>query len=126
MLVESISACFLVFYFLTQTDNFTWAIAFANWPIFKMVSFLEYLVFFRTVFCRKLLQCACRFDLCMFFGILIFDPNRQFCMGYRLCKMADFQNGLISGLFGVFARGFFAQNYFNVLVESIFACFLEF
>ena len=61
-----------------------------------------------------------------FFGILIFDPNRQFCKGYSLCKMADFQNGLISGLFGVFSSGFFAQNYSNVLVESTSACFLEF
>ena len=62
----------------------------------------------------------------MLFGILIFDPNQQFCMGYSLCKMADFQNGLISGIFGVFLERFFAPNYFNVLVESISACFLEF
>ena len=27
-------------------------------------------------------------------------------MGYSLCMMADFQNGLISLLFGVFSRGF--------------------
>ena len=31
-------------------------------------------------------------------------------MGYSLCMMADFQNGLISGIFGVFSSGFFAQN----------------
>ena len=36
----------------------------------------------------------------MFFGILIFDPNRPFCM------MDDFQNGIISGIFGVFSRSF--------------------
>ena len=88
----------------------------------------------------------------MFFGILILDPNRQFCMGYRqtviekdhlgdwspekdccsqdsnhpddlfqsryvtpgfkpfsylaIGKMADFQNGLISGIFGVSLSGF--------------------
>ena len=29
-----------------------------------------------------------------------------FCMGYRLTKMEDLQNALISGLFGVFAGGF--------------------
>ena len=28
-------------------------------------------------------------------------------MGYSLCIMADFQNGLISRLFGVFWSGFF-------------------
>ena len=27
-------------------------------------------------------------------------------MGYSLCIMADFQNGLISGIFGVFWSGF--------------------
>ena len=55
VLVESISACFLEFQFLTQTDHFGKAIAFAKWLIFKKVSFLEYLVFFGAVFCTKLL-----------------------------------------------------------------------
>ena len=59
-------------------------------PIFKMVSFLEYLVFFQRVFCTELFQSACTIDFCMFFRILIFDPNRQFGKGYSLCKMADF------------------------------------
>ena len=31
-------------------------------------------------------------------------------MGYSLCMMADFQNALISPIFGVFSSGFFAQN----------------
>jgi len=30
-------------------------------------------------------------------------------MGYRLCIMADFQNALISRVFGAFLSGFFAQ-----------------
>ena len=106
MLVESISACFLEFYFLTQNDHFGKAIAFAKWLFFKMVSFLEYLVFFRAVFCAQLLQCTSRIDFCMFFGILIFDPNRPFWQGYSLWKIADFQNGVISGIFGVFSSGF--------------------
>ena len=42
----------------------------------------------------------------MFFWILIFDPNSPFCQGYRVCTMADFQNRLISGIFGVFSSGF--------------------
>ena len=61
----------------------------------------------------------------MMFGILIFDPNRPFWQGYSLCKMADFQNGVIFGIFGLFLERFFAHNYFKVLVESISACFLE-
>ena len=53
--------CFWHFQLFTQTDHFAkaiaiaWAIAFARWPIFKIVSFLEYLVFFRAVFCTELL-----------------------------------------------------------------------
>ena len=30
-------------------------------------------------------------------------------MGYSLCMMADFQNALISRIFGVFERGFLTQ-----------------
>ena len=46
----------------------------------------------------------------MFFWILIFDPNSPFCQGYSLCTMADFQNRLISGKFGVFSEAVdFAQ-----------------
>ena len=48
----------------------------------------------------------CRRDCDMFFGILIFDPKWGFCMGYNLCMMADFQNALISPIFGVFLSGF--------------------
>ena len=48
----------------------------------------------------------CRMDFEISFGILIFDTKRQFCMGYRLSMMADFQNGLISRIFRVFWSGF--------------------
>ena len=57
--VECFFECFWNFYFVTQSDHFAeaiafaWAIAFARWPIFKIVSFLEYLVFFRAVFCTE-------------------------------------------------------------------------
>ena len=42
----------------------------------------------------------------MIFWILIFDPNWPFCQGYSLCTMADFQNRLMSRIFGVFSSGF--------------------
>ena len=42
----------------------------------------------------------------MFFGGAILEPNRPFWQGYILCKMADFQNGVISGIFGVYSSGF--------------------
>ena len=40
--------------------------------------------------------------------------------------MADFQHGLISGIFGVFFNVFFAQNYFNVNTESILTYLRQF
>ena len=36
-------------------------------------------------------------------------------MGYSLCVMVDFQNGLISRIFGVFASGFFDRTFVNDL-----------
>ena len=45
MCIETFFACFREFYFLTQSEYFAWAIAFALWPflaIFKMLSFFEY------------------------------------------------------------------------------------
>ena len=56
-LAESILNCFNQFKFLAQIENFAMAIAhvkaiaFARWPIFRIVSFLDYLVFLRAVFC---------------------------------------------------------------------------
>ena len=40
--------------------------------------------------------------------------------------MADFQSRLISRIFGVFSRGFFAQKNSNMIKESFFRCFFEF
>ena len=71
-----------------------------------MVFCLEYLVFFGASFCTQELKMICRMDFNMFFGILNFDLKRGFCMGYSLCMMAYFQNGLISQIFSVFWSGF--------------------
>ena len=38
---------------MRKSEDFAWAIAFACWPIFKMVSFVEYLVFFEAVSCTE-------------------------------------------------------------------------
>ena len=56
---------------------------------------------FGAVFCKQQLQMICRMNFDLFFGILIFDPMRGFCMGYSLCMMADFQNGLIALILAV-------------------------
>ena len=36
-------------------------------------------------------------------------------MGYSLCLMADFQNALISGIFGVFSNGLLHKTTINDL-----------
>ena len=130
---------------LTQTDHFARAIAFARWPIFKIVSLLEYLGFFEVVFCTQLLSFNCWIDFGKFFWILNVDSNRPFCkgyslgkmadfqnrltsgIGYSLCKMADFKNRLISGIFGIFRAVFFTDyslckmaEFENRLISGIF------
>ena len=57
----------------------------------------------------------CRMDFDKFFGILIFDPKRGFCMGYSLCMIADFQNGPISRIFSASWSGFFHKTTVNDL-----------
>ena len=60
----------------------------------------------------------CRMDFEMFFGILIFDRKSGFRMGkvrisHSLCMMADFQNALISRIFGVFSSGLLQRTTVN-------------
>ena len=57
----------------------------------------------------------CRINFNIFFGILIFDPKSGFCMGYSVCIITDFENGLISGIFSVFWSGFLHRTTVNVL-----------
>ena len=57
----------------------------------------------------------CRMDFDIFFGILIFDPKSGFCMGYNLCMMADFQNGLISRINVFFGPLFLHRTILNDL-----------
>ena len=44
-------------------------------------------------------------------------------MGYSLCMMADFQNGLISRMFGVFSSGFWHRK-FKIISRMDFDMFL--
>ena len=82
---------------------------FQNGPIPRIFG-----VFSSGFFTEQLLMIS-RMDFEMFFCILIFDPERGFCMGYSLCMMADFQNGLISRMFGVFSSGFLHRTIVNDL-----------
>ena len=57
----------------------------------------------------------CRMDFDIFFGISNFDPRCGFCMGYSLCILADFENGLISRIYDVFWNGFLHRRTLNDL-----------
>ena len=71
-----------------------------------MLSYLDYLVFLQAVFCTEQLYAFRRIIFGMFLRKKKLKITCPFCMGYRLTKMEDLQNALISRLFGVFARGF--------------------
>ena len=67
----------------------------------------------------------------IFLTFLIFDPYSQFCkdyspcMRYGLCQIADFQNCLISWIFGVFSSGFLHRTTV-MLVRNVFRMFVAF
>ena len=71
-----------------------------------MLSYLDYLVFLHVVFCTEQLYAFRRIIFSMFVRKKKLKITCPFCMSYRLTKMEDLQNALISRLFGVFAGGF--------------------
>ena len=117
-LLNSFSHVFVIFNFWPKLTIFAkaialaWAIAFLRWPIFKIVSFLQNLVFFSSGFSIERLYCYYRRVFCMFLEFFNLDPNWPFCKGYSLSmgsslyKMADFQNSIISRIFSVFSSCF--------------------
>ena len=75
-----------------------------------MLSYIDYLVFFHAVFCKEQLYAFRRIIFSMILGKKKVKVTCPFCMGYRLTKMEDLQNALISRLFCIFARGFLHRN----------------
>ena len=63
--------------------------------------------FFAENNCKRFVE----WILTCFFGILIFEPKSGFCIGYRVCMMADIQNALISHLSNIwcFLERFFCK-----------------
>ena len=47
-------------------------------------------------------------------------------MGYSLCMMADFQNALISGIFGLFLSGFLHRTILNDFYNTFSHVFWNF
>ena len=71
-----------------------------------MLSYLDYLVFLHAIFFTEQLYAFRRIIFSMFLRKKKLKITCPFCIGYRLTKMEDLQNALISRLFCVFARGF--------------------
>ena len=93
-----------------------------KWLIFKMVLFLEYWQFFGSSFYTKSSIVHLEsFSAC--FWKKKVEIKLPILHGYRITKMVDFQNGLISRIFAVFWKRFFAQKSSIVQVESFSACF---
>ena len=90
-----------------------------------MLSYLDYLLFLQAVFCTEQLYAFHRIIFSMFLQKKKVKITCPFCMGYRLTKMEDLQNALISRLFDVFGGGFFAQNNSMQSVESFSMCCCE-
>ena len=62
----------------------------------------------------------------MFFLSLIFDRKWPFGQSYSLCMMADFQNGLISRIFGVFSSSFLHRTTLTWLKNRFSHVFVNF
>ena len=92
----SILTCLRQFKILAQIEYFAKAIVhakaidFARWPIFNMVSFLEYLVFFRAVFCAELLQGNTESILTYFRQFKILAQIEYFAKAIAHAKAIDF------------------------------------
>ena len=71
-----------------------------------MLSYLDFLVFLHAFLCTEHFYAFRRIIFSLFLRKKKLKITSPLCMGYRLTKMEDLQNALISGLFGVFARGF--------------------
>ena len=104
-------------------------IAIARYPIFKIVSFPEYLVFFRAVFCTEQLYCPFRMVFRIFLAFLILTLTEHFAKALAFAWAIAFARWpifrIVSFLeyFIVFSSVFFSQNNSIVLVEWVFACF---
>ena len=91
---------------LKKTCPFCMGYRLSKMEDFQNALYLDYLVFFHGFFFTEQLYWFCTIIFSMFLEKKKLKKTCPFCMGYRLTKMEDVQNALISRLFGGFARGF--------------------
>ena len=114
---------------MSQSDDFAKSIAFAWWPflaILKMLSFSQYQLFFRAVFCIEQLQCVVETVLACFYAFLIFEQKWRFCKVYSLCLVAIFgyfQSALIFPILAVFSSRFLHRTT-AMCCRNVFSMFL--
>ena len=116
---------------MIQSEDFAKAIAFGWWPflaILKMLSFFEYSLFFRAVFCIEQLQSVVETFLACYFAFLIFDPKWRFCKGYSVWLVAIFCYFQISLIFRIV--GFFWSRFSHrttaMCCRTFLACYFAF
>ena len=103
-------------------------IALERCPIFKIVSFLEYLVFFQAVFSENNSNVLVEW----FWHFLILTRTDHFAKTIAFAWAIAFARWLIFKIVSFlviwcfFFSGFFAKNNRNVLVKWVFACFWHF
>ena len=125
LFVEWNLTIFWKFYIWTQREDFAWAITLAWWPTFKMVLFLEYLVFFSSGFLHRTTLNDLWNGFCDVFWNFNFDVKWGFCVGNSLCQVANFQNGLISLIIGVFGSCFFSTEQLYMIYRMDFDMFFR-
>ena len=114
---------------MSQSDDFAMSIASAWLPllaIFKMLSFFQYELFFRAVFCIEQLKCVVETFLACFYAFLIYEPKWRFCKVYSLCLVAifgHFQNALIFPILAVFSS-LFLHRTTAMCCRNVFSMFL--
>ena len=92
MISSMILICFLEFEFLSQREDFAWAIAFAC----MMADFQNALIsrifsIFLTFFCTKQLQMICRMAFDMFLEFVFFSQSEDFTGAIAFAfRMPDF------------------------------------
>ena len=111
---------------MTQTAHFPKAIAPAIWPIFNIISFLEYLVFFRSVFSTEQFQYSCRMVFRLFLTYLSFDPNCPFwkSLGFSwaiACARWPIFNSILFLEYLVFFRAVFLHRTTLLLLQNEFS-----
>ena len=117
---------FLNFNFWSKTDHFAKAKPLHDGRFWKSSHYSNIWHFLKRLFAQNNCNVIKEIVFRMSFLISIFDVKWPFCQGYSLCTMADFQNRLISRIFGVFSSGFLHRTTLMWLKSRFWHVFVNF